>query len=82
MGPQVTSCSTRVHRMVNIFPSKIEWDRIPTDLTFSKLRDSAIRYSGVFSGSVKRGSDRWRFLGILDLLILYAINVKRFTWRI
>ena len=33
---------------------------------FSKLLVRAIRYSGftVFSGSVKSGSDRWRFLGL------------------
>ena len=30
------------------FPSKLEWDRIPTDPVKSKLRDRAIRYSGFF----------------------------------
>ena len=29
-----------------LFPSKIEWDRLPTDLTFSKLLYRVIRYSG------------------------------------
>ena len=42
-------------------PSKIEWERIPTDPGPSKLRSSyeILRF---FSGSVKRGSC-WRFLG-------------------
>ena len=44
-------------------PSKIEWDRIPTDPFFGSC-DRAIREPQVFSGSVDRGSDRWRFLGM------------------
>ena len=41
------------------FPSKIEWDL--TNGPCSVNCDRAIRYSGA-QGSVKRGSDRWRFL--------------------
>ena len=44
-------------------PSKVEWDRIPTDPFFGSC-DRAIRKPQVFSGSVDRGSDRWRFLGM------------------
>ena len=49
-------------QMVSKFPSKIEWDRIPTD----PVQEVAIELLDpqVFSGSVKRGSC-WRFLGKL-----------------
>ncbi len=40
-------------------PSKIEWDRIPTDPVIRKLVE--LLDTQVFSGSVKRRSDRWRF---------------------
>ena len=53
-----------------LIPSKIEWDRIPTDPGPSKLRDRAIRYSGFqvfrFRGPFS-GSSR-RFLGHLQFL--------------
>ncbi len=36
-----------------IYPSKIEWDRIPTDPGPSKLRDRAMIDTQVFSGSIQ-----------------------------
>ena len=41
-----------------------------------KLRDGAMRYSGFFSGSVKRGSDRWRFLGIFGQILCYILHTS------
>ena len=53
-----------------LFPSKIDWGRIPTDPGPHKLRDRAIRYSTV--GSC------WRFLGTLtpetNVQTIYPIN--------
>ena len=45
-------------------PSKIEWDRIPTDPGPSKLHKLLLD-TQVFSGSVKRGPC-WRFLGYIQ----------------
>ena len=46
-----------------LFPSKIEWDQIPTDPVQEVANE--LLDSQVFSGSVKRGSC-WRFLGLLE----------------
>ena len=48
-------------------------DRIPTDPGPSKLRDRAMIDTEVFSGSVKRGSDRWRFLGMYTSIYIICI---------
>ena len=39
-------------------PSKIEWDRIPTDPVQEKGDRAMIGFFGFFRGSVNRGSDR------------------------
>ena len=51
-------------RIPCLFPSKIEWDRIPTDPVQRKLRDRAIRYSGLGVHSVGPVGD---FLDYLSL---------------
>ena len=45
-----------------LIPSKIEWDQIPTDLTYRKLRSNTISYSVYFVGDpFRNGPIRWRF---------------------
>ncbi len=60
---------------LSLIPSKTEWDRIPTDPGPSKLRDRAMIDTQVFSGSVKRGSDRWRFLGLMESSVDFGMVI-------
>ena len=59
----------------SLIPSKTEWDRIPTDPGPSKLRDRAMIDTLVFSGSVKRGSDRCRFLGLMESSVDFGMVI-------
>ena len=62
----ISKCVVKYDPLNHSFtPTKIEWDLIPTDPVKSKWLYSAIRYLGFFFGPFFRGSDRWRFLGII-----------------
>ena len=65
--------------MAHLYPSKIEWDRIPTDPVQGSC-ETELLDTQVFSGSVKRGSCGSDFLdctfGFLSVAVIEYLKIE------